>query len=469
MTTQEAPGDAIAGLDAFAARVDGDLIRPGNPEYDAARQVENARYDRRPAAIVRVRTASDVAATIRLARDSGRRLAVRAGGHSVAGHSAADDAIVLDLSLMRRIEIDAERRLAWAEAGVTARQYTIAAHAAGLATPFGDTGSVGVAGLTLGGGIGWLVRKHGLTIDSLVAAEVITADGHQLRASEDENADLFWALRGGGGNFGVVTRFQFRLHPIDTVAAGTIILPATTEVLRELVPAALAAPDELAIQAVIGRAPDDPSIPPEVHGTLIVDLEVLYAGPLTDSELALAPLRALAPAIKDSVEAKPYPALYPESSGEREGWFARAMFADTLDDELIGAIRARLADPTAPQAVLEVRVLGGAMARVPVEATAFGYRDRRVLMWLITWFTDLTQAAQHEAWLTDFWSEIRHKATGVYVNFLEAEGDERVRAAYPPQTYARLAEIKRRYDPENLFRLNQNIQPAPAERVGRTP
>src|SRR4051812_35579528 len=453
-------------LDAFAAGLSGRLIRPGDDDYDTAREVHNASYDRRPLAIVQAADTADVALSVDLARDYGLDLAIRSGGHSVAGYGTVDDGILLDLSGLRALHIDSERRLAWAQPGLTAGEFTAAAHAHGLATPFGDAASVGLGGITLGGGIGWLVRKHGLTIDSLVAAEVVTADGEVLIASEDENADLFWAIRGGGGNFGVVTRFRYRLHPVDMIIGGALVLPATPEVLRQIVPLAAAAPEELTTITSVMAVPPPPMIPASEHGKLAVIVLAVFAGDLDAGQAAMAPFRALATPIADLVGPMPYPAIYQlTAAGDvRAPGVIRSTFMDGLDDETVAEILERMAVPSSPFAMAQIRVLGGAMARVPADETSFAYRDRLVMFSLITPYLDLAEGEAHAAWTADFMAALRPKARGVYSNFLADEGELRVREAYPGDTYARLAEIKRRYDPANLFRLNQNIKPAASPR-----
>jgi FAD/FMN-containing dehydrogenase len=441
----------------------GQVIMPGAPDYDRARRINNASVDRHPALIVRPTGADDVALVVAHTQEQGLPLVVRAGGHSMAGHSTADGALVLDLSDMRDVEIDAVGRTAWADAGILAGEYTAATHALGFVTPFGDTGSVGVAGITLGGGVGWLVRKHGMTIDSLLAVEIVTADGRQRTASAVEEPDLFWAVRGAGANFGVVTRLQFRLHPLENVLAGDIVYPATRDVLRGLVPTLLAAPDELTAMPLIMLAPPDPANPDEHHGRLVVSVSVVWSGTPHASERALAPLRALGSPISDSVAWKPYPDLFSPVDRDAEPTWAissRCLFVDSLDDAMIDVIQRRLTDPGAPQALVQLRVLGGEMARVPGDAAAFGWRDQPLLLWLITPDHDIGRAADLEAWTAAFHAELAANGAATYVNFMGDEGAEAVRHAYPAASYARLRELKRRYDPDNVFRANHNIWPA---------
>lgn len=408
-----------------------------------------------------------MAKVIALAGETGLPLAVRSGGHSVAGHSTSDGGIVLDLSGMRALDIDAGRRTAWAQPGLTAGDYTAAAGAYGLATGFGDYGAVGLGGITLGGGVGLLVRKHGLTIDDLLAAEVVTADGRLLRTAAT-HPDLFWAIRGGGGNFGVAIRFQFRLHEIERVLGGMLMLPLTPEVIRSFVREAEGAPDELSAIATVMKAPPLPFVPGEYHGRLIVVAMLVYAGAVTDGERAVAPFRALATPIADMVRPMRYPEIYTlvEGGPQPGAISARSMFVETIDQHAAEAIADRLQASTAPMAVVQLRVLGGAMARVPVEATAFAHRQRRVMVNVAAGFERPEEAAGHEAWVAGLAAVLR-QGDGVYVNFLGDEGPARVREAYPGGTWDRLAAIKARYDPTNLFRLNQNIPPVAGPGRGR--
>jgi FAD/FMN-containing dehydrogenase len=441
----------------------GRVIAPGAADYDRARRVYFANVDRHPALIVRPADADDVTLAVSWAQEHGLPLVVRAGGHSMAGHGTGDDALVLDLSAMRDVVIDPIERTAWADAGILAGEYTSATHPLGFVTPFGDTGSVGVAGITLGGGVGWLVRKHGMTIDSLLAVEIVTADGRRRIASAVEEPDLFWAVRGAGANFGVVCRLQLRIHPMGNVLAGAILLPATRDVLRAMVPVLLDAPDELTAMPTIALAPPDPAIPEAHHGRLVVNLSVAWSGSPDGGERALAPLRALGSPMRDTVTWKPYPDLFEPVDRDAEpvwGISSRAMFIDTLDDAMIDVIERRLTEPGAPEVIVQLRVLGGEMARIPGDATAFGWRDRPALLWLITPYEDLGRANENEAFTAAFHAELQGDGAATYVNFMGAEDADAVRAAYPAPTYARLREIKRRYDPDNVFRANHNIVPA---------
>jgi FAD/FMN-containing dehydrogenase len=453
-----------ADIGSFVASLSGEVIRPFDVAFDDARHIHNTLVDRRPSLIVRAADAADVARAVTFAREHGLELAVRAGGHSVAGHSTTEGGLLIDLSAMKGLHIDPERRLAWAQPGLTADEYTAAAGAHGLATPFGDTGSVGLGGMTLGGGIGWLVRKYGLTIDSLIQVELVTADGRIVTASEQRNPDLFWAVRGGGGNFGVATRFVFKLHPVGTVLGGALILPLTREVLAGIVPAAEAAPEELSTITFVMGVPPLPFVPAEHHFKPAVIVMFVHASDdAAAGQAALAPFRALAEPLADAAFPMPYPAIYDFTAegGKPSPGVLRSVIVDAIDDEMVETILARTSAPSSPRAMTQIRVLGGAMARVPADATAFAHRDARVMVTLITGMEDPAEAPVHEAWTQAYYEEIAPRATGAYSNFLASEGDSRIREAYPAATYERLAEVKRAFDPTNLFKLNQNIVPAP--------
>jgi FAD/FMN-containing dehydrogenase len=440
----------------------GEVIGPDDPGYDDARTAFMPFYDeRRPAVIIRPADAREVGYVVSLARDSGLPLSVRSGGHSGAGHSTSDGGILLDLSLMKGLEIDPPKRVAWAEAGLTAAEVTNATAAHGLAVGFGDTGSVGIGGLTTGGGVGYLVRKHGLTIDDLLAAEIVLADGRLLQVDDQRNSDLFWAIRGGGGNFGVVTRFKFRLHPVDTVTGGMLVLPATVETITGFMAAAADAPEELSTIANVMTAPPMPFLPEEVHGEVVILAMLVHAGPAEDGEKAIAPFRALATPHADMVREMPYPEIYPPDDPEyRPVAAARTMFVDRIGEAEAELILERLRSSTAMMAACQLRALGGAMARVPDDATAFAHRQSEIMVNVAAIYGSPDEASVHEDWVTDFAAALRQSDDGMYVNFVGDEGEESIRASYPGETWDRLAAIKRRYDPTNLFRMNQNIPPA---------
>ena len=441
-------------------KIAGRVIGPGDAEYDKARSSFYGGFDRRPAAIVRVANAEDVSRLISFARESGTEFVVRSGGHGVAGYGAPNGGIVIDLKDMRALEIDPKTRTAWAGAGLTAVEYTVAADAQGLATGFGDTGSVGIGGITLGGGVGYLVRKHGLTIDDLLAADVVTADGEVLRADAETHPDLFWAIRGGGGNFGVATRFQYRLHDVGKIVGGMLMLPATAEVIESFIALAEAAPEELSTIANVMPAPPMPFVPAEQHGKLVIFGMLCYAGAVEAGERAVAPFRALATPIVDLVKPCRYPEMYPpEDESYHPIGTSRTMFIDSVDRRVAGTIVEHLGATDASVRVAQLRVLGGAMARVPVEATAFAHRRSRIMVNCAALYERPDQEAVYAPWVTGFAAALQQSDAGAYVNFLSDEGPARIRAAYPGPTWDRLAAIKQRYDPTNLFRINQNIPP----------
>jgi FAD/FMN-containing dehydrogenase len=368
---------------------------------------------------------------------------------------------VLDLSEMKGLEVNVAERTAWAETGLTAGEYTAAMGAHGLATGFGDTGSVGIGGITLGGGIGYLVRKHGLTIDDLISAEVVTADGNLLRVDAETHPDLFWAIRGGGGSFGVATRFEFRLHEVDEILGGMLILPATPDTITSFVTEAEAAPEELSTIANVMVAPPMPFLPAEVHGKLIIMAMLVYAGGVDEGERVIAPFRALAEPIADMVKPMRYPEIYQPHDGDHHPVAStRTMFLDAIDRRAAQTMVEYLWASSARMAAAEIRVLGGAMARVPVEATAFAHRRSHIMVNVAAMYERPDEAAVHEPWVKGFAAALRQGDGGAYVGFLDEEGEARIREAYPGATFERLVEVKRRYDPENLFRLNHNIPPA---------
>lgn len=453
-------------ISQLRSQLNGAVIAAGDAEYDDARRVFFTGYDRRPAAIVRVADADDVSRAVTLARETGAQLAVRSGGHGLGGHATSEGGIVLDLSRLNAVDVDVDGRTAWAQAGATAGAYTNAAGEHGLATGFGDTPTVGVGGITLSGGIGFLVRKFGLTIDDLLAAEVVTADGERLEADATSHPDLFWALRGGGGNFGVVTRFRFRLHEVDEVVGGMLMLPAGPGLVTELVALAESAPEELSLIANVMKAPPLPFIPSEHHGKPVVMVSLVHAGDAGAGERAIEPIRSLAPPVADMVRRMRYPEMYagPEGPGPA--------FADGTN-VLLGGLRAgaveaifeHLETATAPMAAVQLRVLGGAMARVPDDATAFGNRGAALMVNISALHGSPEDRATHRSWANSLAAALSDGAESppAYAGFLGDDGEEGTRRAYPPATLERLARVKRRYDPDNLFRLNLNVRPEGAE------
>ena len=439
----------------------GRVVAPGDEGYDKARRVVTGAVDKHPAAIAYVAGVDDVRRVVAFARDNGVELAVRSGGHSSAGHGVCDG-VVLDVSGLKGIEIDPADRTAWAETGVTAGEFTTTAAAHGLAVGFGDAGSVGLGGITLGGGVGFLARKHGLTIDSLLAAELVTADGQLLRVDADDHPDLFWAIRGGGGNFGVATRFKFRLTPLDAVVGGMVLLPATADTVAGWVAEAGAAAEELTTIANVMPAPPMPFVPEEWHGKPVIMALVCYAGPVSAGEQAMAPFRALAKPIVDMVRPMPYPQMYgPEPEDYHPIAAARTLFTDKIDGSIAATVVERVQDYDAVMRAVQLRVLGGAVARVSDDATAYAHRSRPVMANVAVLCSSVEEVAERAGWVDDLAAVVRQGPDGGgYVGFVADEGEAGVRSAYPPATYARLAAVKAQYDPANLFHLNQNVRPA---------
>ncbi|HEX7347790.1 MAG TPA: FAD-binding oxidoreductase [Candidatus Limnocylindrales bacterium] len=452
------PSDLTSML---TSAVKGRVIGQDDPDYDAARTIVYGGVDPRPAAIVKVADAADVAAVITIARDTGLPLAVRSGGHSGAGYGSVDDGIVIDVRPLNGLDIDPVARTAWAGSGLTAGEYTAEAAKHGLATGFGDTGSVGLGGLITGGGVGYLVRKHGLSIDNLLAAEVVTADGQVRTVDDDTEPDLFWAIRGGGGNLGVVTRFKLRLHELDGVVGGMLILPATAETVAGFIAAAEAAPEEISTIANVMPCPPMPFVAEEQHGKVVILGMLAYAGGAEDGERALAPFRALAEPLADMVKPIPYPEMFPPDDPDYHPTaVARTMFIDHVDGPTAETIMSFLTSSDAAMRVAQLRVLGGAAARVAPDATAYAHRASRIMVNLAAFYEGEEDKARRQAWVDKFAAAIDQGDRGEYVNFVGDEGDAGVRAAYPGATWDRLAAIKAVYDPGNLFRRNQNVPPA---------
>ena len=467
--TEAVPESKAQGADrqvpwALATRLQGELLLPGDDDYEAARTVWNAAIDRHPALIVGCLNAADVMTAVTFAREHHLAVSVRSGGHSFAGFGTNDGGMVIDLSRMKAISIDPIQRTARIEPGLTWTEVAQATHPHGLALTSGDTGSVGVGGLLLGGGMGWMVRKYGLAIDRLRAVELVTADGQFLRASADEHVDLFWGLRGGGGNFGVATAFEVDLHPAGMVLGGAIFYDATDadRLVRAYAHIAAAAPDELTTISMLLSAPSVPFIPQAHQGKSVFMIQVCYTGDLAEGERVVAPLRALGAPIADLIAPMPYPAMFALTEEATMRGFAhdgRSLLLRTLDDEALYTLAQEALVFMAPGMVVQVRVLGGAMNRVATDATAFAHREAQAMIMVGHMGPKSANMACLHASMEQIWQAIRPYSAGVYVNFLADEGEQRVHEAYPPTTYARLAALKNRYDPTNLFRLNQNIKP----------
>jgi FAD/FMN-containing dehydrogenase len=445
----------------------GQQITADHPEYDTARAVWNGAIDRYPRLIARCSSATDVAAAVSFARQHDLDIAVRGGGHGVAGTAVCDDGMVIDLSTMRTVRVDPNSSTAQVQSGALWGDVDQATQAHGLATTGGIVSHTGVAGLTLGGGIGWLMRKHGLTVDNLLAADVVTADGELLGASGDQHPDLFWALRGGGGNFGVVTTFEFQLHPVGpNVLAGPILWDAgdTAEVLRFYRDFVGNAPDELGTVVKFGTVPPLPVIPEELHWRPVIQVGVCYVGPVEDAEVVLRPLRDVGRPLLDLIAPKPYVnhqnAL---DSTVLHGWnyYWKSTYLPELGDDLIDVLTEHAFTFTSPRSYTVMFHLGGAVSRVPEAATAFGNRQASHNINLNgVWRTGDDYADRDIAWTRRFFAALDSYHQGVYVNFLGADEDpDRIRDAYTTTVYDRLVDIKTKYDPDNVFHHNQNIRP----------
>jgi FAD/FMN-containing dehydrogenase len=456
-----------AALAALKACIRGAVLVRDDDGYDAARTVWNGMIDRRPALIVRCLGTADVRAAVNFAREQGAVLAVRGGGHNIAGSAVCDGGVMIDLSRMKSVRIDPVARTARVEPGATLGDFDREAQAFGLVTPTGINSTTGVAGLTLGGGFGWISRKYGLTSDNLVSADVVTADGTLLHASERENPDLFWALRGGGGNFGIVTSFELRLHALGPeVMSGLIVHPLSSarRLLRYYREIVGAAPDELACWFVMRAAPPLPFLPPEVHGTGIIAFAACYAGPMEAAETAMKPLRAMAKPIADVIGPHHFAgwqtALDPLlTSGARNYWKSHSFAA--LDDGLIDVLTEYAAKLPSPECELAFAQLGGAINRVAPEATAYPHRTAQFLVNIHTRWRDHANDPKCIDWTRSLFDACTPFATGgTYVNFIPEDDTDGVRRAYLGNA-TRLQSIKAKYDPGNLFRVNQNIQPTP--------
>ena len=451
----------ILSIETLRTEFPNRVIAPGDADYDNARSVLMGGIDKHPAVIIKVEDANEVARVIELARETGLELAVRSGGHSNAGHSTTEGGILLDLALMKAIEIDASAQTAWAQPGLTALELSQATAEHGLAIGFGDTGSVGIGGITTGGGVGYLVRRDGLTIDNLLAAEIVTADGRLLLVDKDTHPDLFWAIRGGGGNFGVVTNFKYLLHPLEGIVGGMLLLPATPESIAGFMAAAASAPEELSTIANVMPAMPMPGVPEDVVGRVVNFAIICWSGEESAGEEALAPFRALGTPIVDMVKPMPYPEIYPPEDPDYHPMaVARTMFMDHVDADVAQTMLDHLNASDADLRAVQLRPLGGAYARVPADATAYAHRSSPIMV-NVAAFHDGTDAdrTKRQAWVDELSRALNQGDDAAYVNFLTDEGPERVRAAYPGATWDRLVSIKRRYDPTNLFRLNQNIPP----------
>lgn len=459
--------DAVSEL---RRRLTGAVVCPGDADYESVRRVWNGSIDRHPSVIARCETVGDVVNAVHLVGRTGMPLAVRGGGHSVAGFGTCDGGVVIDLSPMKAVTVNPRTRTARAGGGATWGDLDAATHAFGLATTGGQVSTTGIGGLTLGGGIGWLVRKYGLACDNLISAEVVLADGSVVTADADHNADLFWGLRGGGANFGVVTSFEYRLHPISSVFAGAVVYPRSRsrDVLELFRDFTADVADE--VSSVVGFwTPEQGTIPQRpVDAGQVVGIAACYCGPVELGTTVMRPIREFGPALGDDMRTMPYPTLQrlldPGAPAGMQN-YSKGEYLSHLSDEAIDVITQAAASIPSPLSQIFVVHLGGAVSRVPDGATAFGHRSAPYVINILAIWTDPAERDEHVAWARGLWTSLQGASTGgVYVNFLGDEGPNRVRAAYGPAIYERLVRLKHEYDPTNLFRLNQNVPPGSAVR-----
>jgi FAD/FMN-containing dehydrogenase len=455
-----------SAVEELKAAIRGQLLLPGDAGFDEARSIWNAMIDRHPAMVLRCAGAADVRRGVAFARDNGLPLAVRGGGHNIAGTALCDDGLVIDLSLMKSVHIDPAARRAYVEPGATLRDFDHEAQAFGLATPLGINSTTGVAGLTLGGGFGWLSRKYGMTVDNLISADVVTADGELVHASAESHPDLFWAIRGGGGNFGVVTRFEFALHPVGPlVYGGLVVLPIeqAKNALLQYRTAAEQMPDDLSVWVVSRLAPPLPFLPPEVHGKPVIVFAMCYTGPTENGPSVVEAVRGFGTPVGEHLGPMPYamwqqafdPLLTP---GARNYW--KSHNVGNISDGLIDALLDAIAKLPSPQCEIFFGQIGAQTSRVPVEATAYSSRDTQYAMNVHGRWDDASDDERCIGWARAFFDASAPFALGsVYVNFMTQEEGGRVADAYGPN-YERLVAVKKHYDPHNLFRHNQNIRPA---------
>ncbi len=446
------------------SKIKGRIILPADSEFDEARQIWNAMIDRRPAVIVQTASAADVAPAIAFAREKGLEISIRGAGHNIAGNALCENGLVVDFSRMKKVRVDAASKRAYVEPGATLADLDEATQAHGLATPVGINSTTGIAGLTLGGGFGWLTRKYGMTIDNLASVDMITADGKKIRASENENADLFWAVRGGGGNFGVVTQFEFQLFPVGPeIFAGLMVFPFSQakQILTKYRQFVTSAPEELNVWVVLRKAPPLPFLPESVHGKEVVVLPIFFSGATAEGEKLIAPLRAFGDAHGEHIGAQPYvqwqkafdPLLTP---GARNYWKSHN-FTELADGALDSIIEYAGKLPT-PQCEIFIGLIAGAPNRIAPDAMAYAHRDAKFVLNVHGRWDEAKDDQKSIAWAREFFkASAPYASAGAYVNFMTEEEGDRVAAAYG-SNYARLVEIKKRYDPENVFHLNQNIK-----------
>ena len=466
-TSKKSPALDAAKIKGLKETLRGELLTPGSPGYDQARTIWNAMIDKRPAIIVRCVGAADVIQAVNFARKHDLLVAVRGGGHNIAGNAVCDGGLMIDLSLMKSVRVNPKDKRAFVEPGATLANFDHEAQAFGLATPLGINSTTGVAGLTLGGGFGWLSRKYGMTVDNLVSADVVTADGKLVRASASENPDLFWGIRGGGGNFGIVTCFEFQLHAVGpNVFSGLIVFPFDQAkiVLRKYREFVANVSDDLVVWVVLRKAPPLPFLPAQVYGKEIVVLAIFYAGDPAKAEKLIAPIRSFAKPLGEALGPQPFvswqqafdPLLTP---GARNYWKSHN-FSTVTDAALDTMIEYASKLPT-PQCEIFLGLVGGQASRVPTEQTAYSQRDAEFVLNVHGRWETASEDQKCISWARAFFNASAPFATGgVYVNFMTQEETDRIQAAYKPAVWKRLVEVKTKWDANNLFRMNQNIKPS---------
>jgi len=455
-------------IDAFSTGVRGEVLVPTDEGYDEARSIWNAIIDRQPAVIVRPLGAADVIAAVEFARERGLEISIRGGGHHVAGHAVTDGGLMIDCSNMKSVRVDPDRKRAWVEPGALLHDVDVETQAHGLVLPGGFISLVGIAGLTLGGGFGYLSRSLGLTVDNLRSIELVTAEGAFVTASESENPDLFWALRGGGGNFGVVTAFEFDLHDLDpTVLAGPVVhdIADAPEVMREVSEVLGAGPDEIGCVMTIRKAPPAPFLPEAVHGQLVLMVTVMYGGDVSAGEEALAPIRAIGSPIADAVGPRPYATfqtMFDASAGTGARNYWKTHYLAAMSEEAIAVICDRGADIASPETAIGMMALGREIARQPADSTPYQHRDAEWFVVIQARWREADEDATHVGWARGLFDGLAPHATGgVYLNATSPDdGEADVHDALDEETYDRLAAVKAQWDPENAFHLNPNVKQA---------
>jgi FAD/FMN-containing dehydrogenase len=452
-------------IEGLKTKVKGHVVLPNDPNYDEVRAIWNGMIERRPAVVVQCADTNDVTHVISWARENGLEISIRGAGHNIAGNAVCDNGVMIDLSTMINVRVDAEKKRAYVEPGATLGDFDQVVQTQGLATPVGINSTTGIAGLTLGGGFGWLTRKYGMTIDNLVSAEVVTAAGKKIRASENENPDLFWAIRGGGGNFGVITEFEFELHPVGPeILAGLIVFPISQakQVLIEYRKFVESIPEELNVWVVLRKAPPLPFLPESVHDKEVVIMPVFYTGDIAEGEKLIKPLRSFGDAYGEHIGVQPYvewqQAFDPLLTRGARNYWKTHNFTELSDGALDTLIEFADKLPTS-QCEIFIALIAGAPNRIASDATAYFHRDVKFVLNVHARWDDAEQDEMCIAWARQFFqASAPYASAGAYVNFMTEEEGERIAAAYGTN-YNRLVKIKRHYDPENIFHLNQNIKP----------